>query len=173
MAASMMSVPSPSVPSGSLAGRKPTAGRQEYGATLPHSLNVFNFGPGRRPDPPLRTDGQPRQAAGIDPGSPRLRVLVGELSTRSADFARLWSTHTVRGKAPARPGRRLNERRGRQVTPADEHCTGAVRQAGPHRASVHPAPGCSHRFYGWSAVDAPLGPGPFPLPSSLSTRSSG
>ncbi|MFD8544609.1 helix-turn-helix transcriptional regulator [Streptomyces sp. NPDC059649] len=42
--------------------------------------------------------GHLRQASGLDPGSPRLRVLVGELSTRSTDFARLWNTHTVRGK---------------------------------------------------------------------------
>ncbi|MFE4023809.1 hypothetical protein ACFXPZ_41560, partial [Streptomyces sp. NPDC059101] len=42
--------------------------------------------------------GHLRQASGVDPGSPRLRALVGELSTRSTDFARLWNTHTVRGK---------------------------------------------------------------------------
>ncbi|GAA5039651.1 transcriptional regulator with XRE-family HTH domain [Thermocatellispora tengchongensis] len=39
-----------------------------------------------------------RQAAGLDPGSPRLRELVRTLTEHSADFARLWNTHTVRGK---------------------------------------------------------------------------
>ncbi|MEV6777188.1 helix-turn-helix transcriptional regulator [Streptomyces syringium] len=42
--------------------------------------------------------GHLRQASGVDPGSPRLRVLVDELITRSPDFDRLWNTHTVRGK---------------------------------------------------------------------------
>ncbi|MEV7090599.1 helix-turn-helix transcriptional regulator [Streptomyces sp. NPDC093085] len=42
--------------------------------------------------------GHLRQAYGIDPGNPELRGLVAELSARSADFAWLWETHTVRGK---------------------------------------------------------------------------
>ncbi|MGW4687270.1 helix-turn-helix transcriptional regulator [Streptomyces sp. NPDC004244] len=45
--------------------------------------------------------GHLREAEGLDPGSPRLRDLVGVLTQRSADFARLWSTHTVRGKTRA------------------------------------------------------------------------
>lgn len=45
--------------------------------------------------------GHLRQAVGLDPGGPRLRDLVGVLIERSADFARLWSTHTVRGKTRA------------------------------------------------------------------------
>lgn len=39
-----------------------------------------------------------RQAAGLDPDNPRLRVLVRELTEHSADFTRLWNTHAVRGK---------------------------------------------------------------------------
>ncbi|OKI02020.1 transcriptional regulator [Streptomyces sp. CB02923] len=39
-----------------------------------------------------------RQAAGADPGHPRLRELVGVLTGHSADFARLWNAHSVRGK---------------------------------------------------------------------------
>jgi transcriptional regulator with XRE-family HTH domain len=39
-----------------------------------------------------------RQAAGFDPGSPRLRHLVGTLTEQSAEFRRLWQTHAVRGK---------------------------------------------------------------------------
>ncbi|MGC9380756.1 helix-turn-helix domain-containing protein [Streptomyces sp. MH13] len=39
-----------------------------------------------------------RQAAGFDPDGPRLRDLVRTLTEHSADFARLWSAHTVRGK---------------------------------------------------------------------------
>ncbi|MQS35126.1 helix-turn-helix transcriptional regulator [Streptomyces katsurahamanus] len=42
--------------------------------------------------------GHLRQAYGIDPGGPQLRELVAELSAHSLDFARMWSTHTVRGK---------------------------------------------------------------------------
>lgn len=44
------------------------------------------------------TVGHLRQAAGLDPDDPRLRELVRVLSGRSADFARLWDTHAVRGK---------------------------------------------------------------------------
>ncbi|MET8989933.1 helix-turn-helix transcriptional regulator [Nonomuraea wenchangensis] len=39
-----------------------------------------------------------RQAAGFDPDDPRLAELVRDLAGRSADFARLWNAHTVRGK---------------------------------------------------------------------------
>ncbi|MBD2896575.1 hypothetical protein amrb99_55250 [Actinomadura sp. RB99] len=39
-----------------------------------------------------------RQAAGFDPDDPRLRELVGALTEHSADFTRLWNSHTVRGK---------------------------------------------------------------------------
>ncbi|MFI9048216.1 helix-turn-helix transcriptional regulator [Streptomyces sp. NPDC053427] len=39
-----------------------------------------------------------RQAAGFDPDNPRLHALVRTLSEHSADFARLWNAHTVRGK---------------------------------------------------------------------------
>ncbi|CAL9609632.1 hypothetical protein SUDANB58_05607 [Streptomyces sp. enrichment culture] len=39
-----------------------------------------------------------RQAAGLDPDSPRLRELVRVLTEHSADFTRLWNTHAVRGK---------------------------------------------------------------------------
>ncbi|MFG2137809.1 helix-turn-helix domain-containing protein [Streptomyces sp. NPDC048650] len=39
-----------------------------------------------------------RQAAGFDPDNPRLRELVRTLTEHSADFTRLWNTHTVRGK---------------------------------------------------------------------------
>lgn len=39
-----------------------------------------------------------RQAAGFDPDDPRLAALVRDLTERSADFARLWEAHTVRGK---------------------------------------------------------------------------
>ncbi|MFG2084879.1 MULTISPECIES: helix-turn-helix transcriptional regulator [unclassified Spirillospora] len=39
-----------------------------------------------------------RQAAGFDPDDPRLAELVRDLTERSADFARLWKAHTVRGK---------------------------------------------------------------------------
>lgn len=39
-----------------------------------------------------------RQAAGFDPNNPRLRELVRTLAEHSADFARLWNSHTVRGK---------------------------------------------------------------------------
>ncbi|MFC7328038.1 helix-turn-helix transcriptional regulator [Marinactinospora rubrisoli] len=42
--------------------------------------------------------GHLRQAAGLDPDDPRLRELVGVLTEHSADFARLWDTHAVRGK---------------------------------------------------------------------------
>ncbi|MCX4831641.1 helix-turn-helix transcriptional regulator [Streptomyces sp. NBC_01016] len=39
-----------------------------------------------------------REATGFDPDSPRLRELVRTLTEHSADFARLWNAHTVRGK---------------------------------------------------------------------------
>ncbi len=39
-----------------------------------------------------------RHATGLDPHYPRLRDLVRELGSASADFAALWSAHTVRGK---------------------------------------------------------------------------
>ncbi|MCP2343090.1 helix-turn-helix transcriptional regulator [Actinomadura rupiterrae] len=39
-----------------------------------------------------------RQAAGFDPDDPHLAELVRDLTERSADFARLWNAHTVRGK---------------------------------------------------------------------------
>ncbi|MFC4907396.1 helix-turn-helix transcriptional regulator [Actinomadura gamaensis] len=39
-----------------------------------------------------------RQAAGFDPDDPRLAELVRDLTERSADFARLWNAHAVRGK---------------------------------------------------------------------------
>ncbi|MFI9649344.1 helix-turn-helix domain-containing protein [Streptomyces sp. NPDC052040] len=42
--------------------------------------------------------GHLRQAAGLDPDSPRLRELVRSLGEGSADFARLWKTPVVRGK---------------------------------------------------------------------------
>ncbi|WP_320781540.1 helix-turn-helix transcriptional regulator [Streptomyces sp. CRN 30] len=42
--------------------------------------------------------GHLRQAAGRDPDDPRLRDVVRTLSEHSADFARLWETHTVRSK---------------------------------------------------------------------------
>ncbi|MFF2191422.1 helix-turn-helix transcriptional regulator [Streptomyces sp. NPDC058157] len=45
--------------------------------------------------------GHLREAEGLDPRNGRLRALVGELSARSPDFARLWNTHTVRGKTRA------------------------------------------------------------------------
>lgn len=45
--------------------------------------------------------GHLREADGRDPGNPRLRTLVGSLTGRSPDFARLWSAHTVRGKTRA------------------------------------------------------------------------
>lgn len=44
------------------------------------------------------TVGHLRQAAGLDPDSPRLRELVRTLTEHSQDFTRLWSTHAVRGK---------------------------------------------------------------------------
>ncbi|MBP2050307.1 transcriptional regulator with XRE-family HTH domain [Streptomyces griseochromogenes] len=44
------------------------------------------------------TVGHLRQTAGLDPDSPRLRELVRVLTEHSADFTRLWNTHTVRGK---------------------------------------------------------------------------
>ncbi|MGC0415872.1 helix-turn-helix transcriptional regulator [Embleya sp. AB8] len=40
-----------------------------------------------------------RSCAGDDPGDPALAALVGELSLRSQDFARLWARHEVRGKS--------------------------------------------------------------------------
>ncbi|MCK1816677.1 helix-turn-helix transcriptional regulator [Streptomyces sp. XM4011] len=39
-----------------------------------------------------------REAAGHDPDDVRLRGLVAELSAGSAEFARLWAAHDVRGK---------------------------------------------------------------------------
>ncbi|MFJ6789706.1 helix-turn-helix transcriptional regulator [Streptomyces angustmyceticus] len=39
-----------------------------------------------------------RQAAGLAPGDPRLRELLTALTGHSAEFTRLWNTHTVRGK---------------------------------------------------------------------------
>lgn len=39
-----------------------------------------------------------RQAAGFDPGHPRLRELVRILTEQSGEFAALWSAHDVRGK---------------------------------------------------------------------------
>ncbi|GAA2212022.1 helix-turn-helix transcriptional regulator [Nonomuraea monospora] len=39
-----------------------------------------------------------RQAAGFDPDDPRLADLVRALTDGSAEFARLWNAHTVRGK---------------------------------------------------------------------------
>lgn len=42
--------------------------------------------------------GHLRQAYGIDPGSAQPRELIAELNHHSADFARMWRTHTVRGK---------------------------------------------------------------------------
>ena len=39
-----------------------------------------------------------RQADSLDPDNPRLRELVRALSEHSADFTRLWNTHSVRGK---------------------------------------------------------------------------
>lgn len=39
-----------------------------------------------------------RHATGLDPHYPRLRDLVRELGSASAEFAALWSAHTVRGK---------------------------------------------------------------------------
>ncbi|MBL1083698.1 helix-turn-helix domain-containing protein [Streptomyces actinomycinicus] len=42
--------------------------------------------------------GHLRQAAGLDPDSLRLGALLSALGERSAEFARLWNTHAVRGK---------------------------------------------------------------------------
>ncbi|MCO5971013.1 helix-turn-helix transcriptional regulator [Actinoallomurus soli] len=39
-----------------------------------------------------------RQATGFAPNDPRLAELVRTLTDQSADFARLWNAHTVRGK---------------------------------------------------------------------------
>ncbi|MBE3012011.1 helix-turn-helix domain-containing protein [Microbispora sp. NEAU-D428] len=39
-----------------------------------------------------------REAAGHEPDNPRLRALVATLTRTSADFARLWNSHAVRGK---------------------------------------------------------------------------
>ncbi|MFJ2561112.1 MULTISPECIES: helix-turn-helix transcriptional regulator [unclassified Streptomyces] len=39
-----------------------------------------------------------REATGFEPDAPRLRELVHTLTEHSADFARLWGTHAVRGK---------------------------------------------------------------------------
>ncbi|WP_405561192.1 helix-turn-helix domain-containing protein [Streptomyces sp. NBC_01180] len=47
-----------------------------------------------------------RQAAGLDPDNPRLRVLIEVLTEQSADFAALWRAHTVRGKT--RDAKQLN-----------------------------------------------------------------
>ena len=40
-----------------------------------------------------------RAESGRYPGDPKLAQLVGELSLASAEFRRLWATHTVREKA--------------------------------------------------------------------------
>jgi hypothetical protein len=37
-----------------------------------------------------------------DPGSPRLAALVGELTAKSPDFARLWARHAVRVRSAGR-----------------------------------------------------------------------
>ncbi len=42
--------------------------------------------------------GHLRQSAGPDPDNPRLRELVRDLGEHSAEFARLWNSHTVLGK---------------------------------------------------------------------------
>ncbi|MFC9293714.1 helix-turn-helix transcriptional regulator [Streptomyces sp. NPDC057011] len=42
--------------------------------------------------------GHLRQAAGLEPGNPRLRSLVRDLTGHSEDFTRLWNTHAVLGK---------------------------------------------------------------------------
>ncbi|MEU9234069.1 helix-turn-helix transcriptional regulator [Streptomyces subrutilus] len=42
--------------------------------------------------------GHLRQAAGLEPGNPRLRGLVRELTAHCAEFARLWNAHAVHGK---------------------------------------------------------------------------
>ncbi|MCX5382821.1 helix-turn-helix transcriptional regulator [Streptomyces sp. NBC_00083] len=42
--------------------------------------------------------GHLRLTAGLDPDSPRLREVVGELTAHSADFTRWWHAHEVRGK---------------------------------------------------------------------------
>ncbi|MEC3994100.1 helix-turn-helix transcriptional regulator [Actinacidiphila sp. DG2A-62] len=39
-----------------------------------------------------------REATGFEPDNPRLRELVDSLTEHSPDFARLWQSHTVRGK---------------------------------------------------------------------------
>ena len=39
-----------------------------------------------------------RQAGGLDPRYARLNHLVTELTAASADFAALWSSHTVHGE---------------------------------------------------------------------------
>ncbi|MGW7072747.1 helix-turn-helix transcriptional regulator [Streptomyces sp. NPDC054855] len=39
-----------------------------------------------------------REATGFEPDNPRLRELVRTLTEKNADFNRLWSAHTVRGK---------------------------------------------------------------------------
>lgn len=41
-----------------------------------------------------------RAEAGHNPNDKRLTDLVGELSTRSEDFRRLWASHDVRYTAP-------------------------------------------------------------------------
>ncbi|WP_445518968.1 MmyB family transcriptional regulator [Streptomyces sp. NEAU-174] len=45
------------------------------------------------------TVGNLRQAAGYEPDNPRLRGLVDTLTEDSADFARLWESHTVRSRS--------------------------------------------------------------------------
>ncbi|MFJ6783909.1 helix-turn-helix transcriptional regulator [Streptomyces yangpuensis] len=47
------------------------------------------------------TAGHLREACGIAPDDPRLRDLVRTLTTRSPDFARLWTTHDVLAKTQA------------------------------------------------------------------------
>ncbi|MFE5536582.1 helix-turn-helix domain-containing protein [Streptomyces sp. NPDC056492] len=52
------------------------------------------------------TAGHLREATGIAPDNPRLRELVRTLTTRSQDFARLWTTHDVLAKT--RDAKRLH-----------------------------------------------------------------
>ncbi|MFK0256404.1 helix-turn-helix transcriptional regulator [Streptomyces sp. NPDC090445] len=49
-------------------------------------------------DAALATVGHLRQAWGLDPDNPRLREVTRSLAEHSTDFARLWNSHTVRGK---------------------------------------------------------------------------
>ncbi|MFJ6608017.1 helix-turn-helix transcriptional regulator [Streptomyces lydicus] len=47
-----------------------------------------------------------RQAAGFDPGDPRLNALIDTLTEHSTTFSTLWQAHTVRGKT--QDAKRLN-----------------------------------------------------------------